>query len=133
MAYTVESYYVKKGFKCVVIGTKRGYRYGYIGIPEGHPYFKVHYNDIDIPIHGGWTYSGFDKEYPVKNENIWWIGFDCAHYNDRKDIELIKKLGGDSICMFFYELEKEDTNKKVRTEEYVSNELSNAVKILYDI
>lgn len=37
--------------------------------------------DVVYDVHGGLTFSdGFDT-YPVKSE-LWWFGFDCAHYGD---------------------------------------------------
>ena len=35
-------------------------------------------------VHGGITFSGVGKEYPIKSD-LWWFGFDCAHYNDASD------------------------------------------------
>lgn len=40
-----------------------------------------------IDIHGGLTYS---KEYLENCEKGWWIGFDCAHCDDGKDLSLVK-------------------------------------------
>lgn len=40
--------------------------------------------DILIEVHGGLTYSGGSKDYPVDTEEgtAWWFGYDCAHYDD---------------------------------------------------
>lgn len=54
------------------------HRCGYVGIPQGHPLYGVHYNDIQASIHGGLTYS--DEEWPDNSK--WWVGFDCAHSGD---------------------------------------------------
>lgn len=36
-----------------------------------------------INVHGGITYAGGNKDYPVKNtNNLWWFGFDCCHDTD---------------------------------------------------
>lgn len=39
--------------------------------------------DIAIDCHGGLTYAGggIGSIYPVESE-LWWFGFDCAHYGD---------------------------------------------------
>jgi hypothetical protein len=61
---------------------------GYVGVPPTHPYHGMGYDDIDIDVHGGLTYHG-----PCRGEichvpeegrehDIWWFGFDCAHFND---------------------------------------------------
>ena len=49
---------------------------GYIEIPEGHPIYKKHYDDVGIPVHGGWTYS---EPYLGDKKDSWFIGFDTAH------------------------------------------------------
>ena len=37
--------------------------------------------DIVFDVHGGVTYAGTDKEYPIKSK-LHWIGFDCGHAGD---------------------------------------------------
>jgi len=82
-----------------------GWGCGYVLIPEGHPFYGVHYNDIyeisDIRVHGGLTYSDmfeFDNylewigirelggdvtlDNCEKFNKYWMIGFDTNHYND---------------------------------------------------
>jgi hypothetical protein len=44
---------------------------GYVRIPKGHPWHGLGYDDIDVRVHGGLTYSEGD-----------WIGFDCLHLGD---------------------------------------------------
>lgn len=57
--------------------------------------------DIYFNVHGSLTYSGpgngKDKAgntvgYPVESE-LWWFGFDCAHYDDGVDIQQAFKYG----------------------------------------
>jgi len=65
---------------------------GYVGIPEGHPWFGLAYQHIDANVYGGLTYSGscdHETESAVSichmaDDGIkrWWIGFDCAHWDD---------------------------------------------------
>lgn len=47
----------------------------YIKLDETHPLYKEHYNDIDIDVHGGLTYSGME-------DDGYWIGWDYAHCYD---------------------------------------------------
>lgn len=68
---------------------------GYVGVPEGHPFFKMDYADIDdINVHGGLTFSSVCHP-SVKGEaygichvaapghsEVWWLGFDCSHWQD---------------------------------------------------
>lgn len=45
--------------------------------------------DAFFTCHGGITYSG-QGSYPIESD-LWWFGFDCAHYNDGKDLDLAIK------------------------------------------
>ena len=36
-----------------------------------------------VNVHGGITYAGGGKSYPVAGEE-WWFGFDCAHLGDAR-------------------------------------------------
>ena len=52
-----------------------GWGNGYVSVPKDHPWYGKDYNDIEVEIHGGLTFSeSINDEY--------WIGFDCAHYGD---------------------------------------------------
>ena len=37
--------------------------------------------DIAFDVHGGLTFSGGGRGYPVESDG-WWFGFDCAHAGD---------------------------------------------------
>ena len=41
-------------------------------------------------VHGGLTFSGGNKEYPVEAD-LWWFGYDCAHAGDLPEPE--SKMG----------------------------------------
>lgn len=51
---------------------------GYVGIPHSHPLNGVDYDEIDLDIHGGLTFS-------QEIEGLWVLGFDTAHFGDNKD------------------------------------------------
>jgi len=56
----------------------------YVEIPKKHKLFGVDYNDIDISVHGGFTYSRdnlFISEN-TKMDGSWFIGWDYAHCGD---------------------------------------------------
>lgn len=60
---------------------------GYVGIPTNHPFFEKNYDEIDISVHGGLTFSDY-------MDGIWFIGFDCAHVGDNikiQDIDYVTK------------------------------------------
>lgn len=63
---------------------KFGWGNGYVGVCEGHPWFKRFYDAIDAEVHGGLTYA--DDARP-RNESsspdgLWWVGFDTGHWTD---------------------------------------------------
>lgn len=57
-----------------------GWGNGYVGVPKGHPWYAVDYNEIDCEVHGGLTYGQFDKG--SKDKDLFWFGFDMAHGGD---------------------------------------------------
>lgn len=85
----------------------------YIKIPNTHKYYGKHYDDINLYVHGGLTYSD-DYLYLNEHKKIkgWFIGWDYAHYGDF--------VGYDMIFCENY------TNKKWTTEE-ILKEIKNAI------
>ncbi len=77
-----------KKFKYRVVLNKLGHRCGYVKIPQKHKYYDVHYRHIPLTCHGGLTYSRHEPE-----NKGYWIGFDCAHYDDSPDMEALEKSG----------------------------------------
>lgn len=82
----MDIYTVKKweyaGFKCTVRQHPRMRHYcGYVWLPEDHPLTYQRGADIDdlISVHGGVTYSAWEKE---GEEKFYVVGFDCAHAGD---------------------------------------------------
>jgi hypothetical protein len=82
------------GLPCLIVRGPSGALCGYVGVPEGHPYFKREYDDVGADVHGGLTYSDHCQETesecegvchkpdPGESDHVWWLGFDCAHYRD---------------------------------------------------
>ncbi len=83
--------------------------------------------DAFFNCHGGITYAGggVGSKYPVASD-LWWFGFDCAHYDDGKELDLALE--------YFPELSQRILSIKqienmyptggiVRSREYVENEL----------
>lgn len=78
-----------KGFTYLVLACcDKGYRCGYVQIPEGHPYYEnrefTKFN-VGYEINWGLTFSG-----RLRGQTGWWIGFDCHHINNGVDIGLIR-------------------------------------------
>jgi hypothetical protein len=103
-----------KGYKCRIIRVGAGvskmiHLCGYILIPQGKKYYQEYFDNLDINIHGGITYSSTNLRF--QPEEGWWIGFDCAHSGD--------------LC---YMYESENYSHDVyRTMEFVESELKSAV------
>ena len=86
MDYTIEKdWTTKAGLRAVVVATPMGHRCGYVGVDSTNPNHGKGYDDLEsIEVHGGLTYARGGSAYPVEAD-LWWLGFDCAHYDDRKD------------------------------------------------
>lgn len=127
-----KSFYID-GYKCVITGNHLGHRCGYVGIPEGHVLFDKDYDNIDVDVHGGLTYSNFRMDTPHFDATLWWIGFDCGHYDDGRDLELVRELGAPMEYEMVMELEKiYPTEGIVKTTAYVEHELYNLVQQIKD-
>lgn len=70
-------------------------------------------------VHGGITYS----RKRVANKNGWWIGFDCAHFGDRKDISLMDKKYKEMNERYYLSF----SGDIVRTKEYVESECKSLI------
>ena len=75
--------------------------------------------------HGGITYSGGGENstYPIES-NLWWFGFDCAHYGDGKDLDLAIEVFPEFAQQIARTKEIEDmfsTYELVRSSEYVAD------------
>lgn len=105
---------------------------GYVGVGRLHPWYGKDYDGIDANVHGGLTFADrckpntgrgqhgichvVDKD---ENDDVWWLGFDCAHYGDQMP----------ASAALFSELDKKygtnwhnDRNSVYRTLDYVSTE-----------
>jgi len=52
---------------------QHGWGNGYVGVPQGHPWFELNYMDIEADVHGELTYG------QLENDGLYWVGFDTAH------------------------------------------------------
>ena len=142
------------GHRCGYVGIKPGHPLykkhfsDYLDIPKSEldgeeignrgiiPIFFAAFDDDDrirmdvyFNVHGGLTYSSDNNNtYPVES-NLWWLGFDCAHYMDGKNLELVEKYWGDDPnIQRRIEIEREFPNYyEVRSKEYVENECKSLV------
>ena len=82
------------GFPCLIVRGTSGALCGYVGIPNGHPFFEKEYFDVPVgDVHGGLTFSNHCSPYETykgvchivedgEDDNVWWLGFDCGHSCD---------------------------------------------------
>jgi len=75
------------GFACLINRhPSSGHLCGYVGVPHNHPWFGR--DDVDADVHGGLNYANKCAGHichvvePGEDDNIWWLGFDCAHSGD---------------------------------------------------
>lgn len=90
---TVEKRDKYKGYEYLVVLTNYGHRCGYVAIPEGHPLHACEgYDDeriSELDMHGGCTF--YQKQMTDEVCSDKWIGFDCAHFQDKPDLPALKK------------------------------------------
>ena len=90
----VEEIFEHKGYKCACVFNAGGFRCGYVAVDNTHPYYKKNYTDggpDNIMCHWGLTYSGNGSHFCAENDELWWFGFDCGHFEDGVDYETAKK------------------------------------------
>lgn len=94
------------GYECVIQRSDfTGTFCGYVAVEKNHPFQGKHYDELNIDVHGGLTFSE-----TVEGKGMV-FGFDCAHANDLMPI----------LKMYFGEY---------RTVEYVIKEIKSLAKQL---
>lgn len=88
------------GLPCLIVRhAVSGHLCGYVGVSHGHPLHGKQDYECDVSVHGGITYT--DKcdgsrichvVEPGEDDDVWWLGFDCAHSGDMISIPLCNKL-----------------------------------------
>jgi len=127
--YFVEKEEIYKSYHiiCLFVGN---HRCGYIGLLNGHKLENKGYEDIDLEIHGGLTYASND--FPFKKEGYnYYIGFDCAHYDDGYDVEMILKHNPNADVRFYNKMNAYD-EITIKTVGFVMEELKNGVNQLME-
>jgi len=82
------------GLDCLIVRGPLGALCGYVGVPKAHPSFEQGYSDVAVTVHGGLTFADScqpeedesegicHSEECAANDDVWRLGFDCAHCND---------------------------------------------------
>lgn len=116
------------GHEWMVVHNGMGYRCGYVKVCPGHPWHGKDYGDIEADVHGGLTFAEADKPCGKGGEDDgYWIGFDCWHSGDAKDLALLSEdARNESFDREFYQSHPQYADLKdyyvVRDQEYVEAE-----------
>ena len=80
------------GLPCLIVRGPSGALCGYVGVPPGHPWHGADggVGEPGLDVHGGITYGDRCQAdgkichvaRPGEPDDVWWLGFDCAHYGD---------------------------------------------------
>ena len=106
------------GFPCLIVRNRMGGLCGYVGVPRGHRFYEVDYDNVSLnpdgsydednypPAHGGLTYAskcqvGPEDQTichvvePGEDDDVFWLGFDCGHWMDLQPrmVMLDRELG----------------------------------------
>lgn len=85
------------GFACILHRGSSAAWCGYVAVPPSHPWHGQ--GAPDVSVHGGLTYAEkcagaiCHVAKPGESDDVWWLGFDCAHHLDLSAYDLIE-LGG---------------------------------------
>lgn len=86
----------------------------------------MHYDDICVECHGGLTYSS--GHLPLQEDkDMWWIGFDCAHYTDARDFEALSKYFPKSSILAKIDEYRRGQFGTIKTLEFCEEECKNIV------
>ena len=76
------------GFDCILKRSSTTLVWcGYVAVPESHPAYKKHYDNINVEVHGGLTFADecgvvVCHRSSDPDDKVWWLGFDCSHSFD---------------------------------------------------
>jgi hypothetical protein len=83
------------GFPCLIHRGPSGALCGYVAVSPGHSAYGKNYDDVGVTCHGGLTFASACQSTtdpssgichivePSEQDNVWWLGFDCAHLGDK--------------------------------------------------
>ena len=76
-----------------------GWGNGYVKIVPGHKYHGKNYDEIDVMVNGGLTFSEEIKDSEVFSDG-YWVGFDTAHYKDTMEIWPKEEVYKETLRLF---------------------------------
>lgn len=92
----LEDVFKYKGYPCVCVFNRGGYRCGYVAVNSNHSYFGKDYDEDgpdNISCHWGLTYAGNGNHFYEASNSLWWFGFDCGHCSDGNDYDTAIEYG----------------------------------------
>jgi hypothetical protein len=110
-----------KGYLCAIRENGTGYLCGYVFLPENHKY-RHEDHESKWSVHGEITFVDETLDEKIKqSEEGLWIGFDCAHNEDKQSPEYLKSHPGSYIY---------NMDSTYKNETYVRTEIKQLVKQL---
>lgn len=91
--------------------------------------------DVYFNVHGGLTYADDRADYPVES-NLWWLGFDCGHWDDAKDWDAVIRYWGEDDLQVLRRMRLESelgSYGEIRTQEYVESECKSLVDQIIEL
>lgn len=129
-----------RDYEYLITFTNLGYRCGYVAVPNANPaIINLKNEEIAIDIldkmiecHGGVTF--FSNKHSLKEELNstcldFWIGFDCGHFGDSKDIINMYKYFKNNVINDRIDFPEEI----IKTYEYVEDECKSIIDQLINI
>lgn len=122
------------GLRAIVVMQELGHRCGYVVISKDHPLYGIsnisHDEISSLDVHGGVTCVNYAIGIGPKIDDIWYIGFDCAHCFDSPSPEYIAKMIAriPSLCRYY-----EMPGAAHKSLEFCINECENLAKQLKEI
>lgn len=116
-----------------------GHLCGYVAVPKGHPFYEETWEGdgdkkvYDLNVHGGITYANHCQgdicHKTEEDDDVWWLGFDCAHFGDLcPAIWEMRQPGG--ILHDIHMSYGGKSHESYKTVAFVKNEIRNLVKQL---
>lgn len=83
--YVIEDKFNVDGVECIIIFGRSGYRCAYVGVPETSKFYCEHYDTLRTKCRYELTWGNFINGNGF-NPELYYIGFDCGHYNQGADM-----------------------------------------------
>jgi hypothetical protein len=119
----------------LVIFIYKGYRLGYLGIPieEKENLSSEMMDKLSSVAHGEITFSGKVKDDELFVEDYYYLGLDCAHSNDKIDMEslLNYEMDTENNYIKIIGLDRSE-NSTVKTKDYIIENLYEVLETMRD-